>query len=91
MRMSARVEVWLPGHEVTRAPSFFESFLAMFGAKPDLRTGEQQLAWNALGLVEALGHLLGNVGVHDAVMLLLDEQVVWRLSLIHISEPTRPY
>ena len=77
MRLTAQARIYLPGEEVFREPGFFDKVRHFLGSDVDLRTGELALTREALLLTEQIRAALGKAGIHNAVTLVVDDDVVF--------------
>jgi hypothetical protein len=77
MRLSATIDLFLPGAAVLRSPSLWDSLRKAFGGTPDLSTGRLRLSVEATTLVSELRRALRRLGITNAVSLVVDETVVF--------------
>lgn len=78
MRLTAQVRLYLQGAEVFRKPGFWDKIKTSFGSEVDLRTGELLVTQNVLGLTEQIQTALRIAGIHNAVTLVVDNDVVFQ-------------
>lgn len=67
----------LPSEETRRRPNLVEWVGSLFGSKPDLRSGDEQLTVGGRGLLQGLYDALRDCGVEDAIALLVDKRVLY--------------
>lgn len=77
MRLTAQARIFLPGEEVFRDPGLFDKISHFLGGDVDLRTGELALTVSALALTEQIREALRSAGIHNAVCLVVDDDVVF--------------
>jgi len=78
MRLTAQARITLPGTEVFRKPSFWDNVKSFLGSDLDLRTGESQVTRDVLGLTEQIQQGLHIAGIHNAVSLAVDTDIVYQ-------------
>lgn len=73
-----RITVDLPSRETERSISPVEWVRSMLGADLDLRSGQEELTVGALSLVQGIIRGFAGAGVHNAIIFLVDQQVVYQ-------------
>lgn len=77
MRLSATIDLHLPGETILRSPSLWERARRAFGAKLDLATDRVRVAAESAALVDQVRTALRPLGITNAVALVIDDQVVF--------------
>lgn len=77
MKLYGSIAVHVKGEEILRTPRFWDKFKRAFGAKPDLRTGHMRASIEATAIVEAVRDALRQIGVSNAVSLVVDDTVLY--------------
>lgn len=77
MRLSATIDLHLPGEAILRSPTFWERLRHKFGGTLDLETDRARVAFGVTALVDQVRAGLKRIGVDNAVSLVVDEQVVF--------------
>ncbi len=75
--IECKLSIDLPSQETNRTSSLFEWVGSLFGSKPDLRSGQEQLTVSGNSLLEGLYGALRDNGVEDAIALLVDKKVIY--------------
>jgi hypothetical protein len=75
--LNARLTVDLPSVETLRRMGPVEWLQSLFGRRIDLHNGEEELIIGALALVQALYNAFRNIGVTNAISLLVDKKVLY--------------
>lgn len=77
MRLSATIDLYLPGEPVPRSPSLWDRLKRAFGGSADAASGQIRHAHEASLLVADLREALRRLGVTNAVSLIVDGHVVF--------------
>lgn len=77
MKLYGTIAVHVQAADILRTPRFLDRVRAMFGAKPDLRTGTMRSAIEATAIVEAARDALRRVGATNAISLVIDDTVLF--------------
>jgi hypothetical protein len=77
MKLYGTIAVHVQAADILRAPRFFEKVRRMFGGKPDLRSGKVRAAIEATAIVEATRDALRQIGITNAVSLVIDDTVLF--------------
>jgi uncharacterized membrane protein YgcG len=77
VKLYGTIAVRVQAADILRAPTFFEKVRRALGGKPDLRSGQVRAAIEATALVEATRDALRQIGISDAISLVIDETVLF--------------
>lgn len=77
MRLSATIDLYLPGEPVLHPPSLWDRLKRAFGSSPDSASGRIRHSQEASPLIADLREALRRLGITNAVSLVVDGHVVF--------------